>query len=154
MYYVWKLLTNILAWLLSPYKFKMFNLAFCSTICWSETRLQDLFHFMGSCSTFSGRCSTNCGTVPQKVELFHFMWVFLDTAAKSIWILSQQLHWNICEQIFIHSFNILNFLSFIWNFLQSTKWSTTESVGWALKTLRRIMWIAIFTYSRHYLMEM
>ena len=38
----------------------------CSTICGTETRLQDLFHFLGSCSTFLGRCSTNCGTFPQK----------------------------------------------------------------------------------------
>ena len=29
---------------------------------------------------FLGRCFTNCGTVPQKVELFHFVSVLLDTA--------------------------------------------------------------------------
>ena len=67
MYYVWKLLTNILAWFQSPYKFKVFNLAFFSTICWSETRLQDLFHKRWN-------CSTKGGTVPQKVELFHKKW--------------------------------------------------------------------------------
>ena len=63
-----------------PRKFRIFNLALCSTICGTETRLQDLLHFFGSCSTFSGSCSTNCGTVPKKVELFHFFSVFLDTA--------------------------------------------------------------------------
>ena len=90
MYYVWKLLTNILAWLQSPYKLKVFNLAFFSTICWSETRLQDLFHKLWN-------CSTKGGTVPQKVELFHKKWncskkveqfhfvlVFLDTAMSRI----------------------------------------------------------------------
>ena len=56
----------------------MFNLALCSTICGTETHLQDLFHFLGRCSTFLRHCSINCGTVPQKVGLFHFVWVFLD----------------------------------------------------------------------------
>ena len=64
----------------------MFNLAFCSTIWWSETRLKDLFHFMWSCSTFSGRCSTNCGTVLQKVELFHKKWN-CSTLCRSSWML-------------------------------------------------------------------
>ena len=63
----------------------MINLALCSTICGTETRLQDQFHFLGRCSTFLRRCSINCGTVPQKVELFHFVSVFLDTAQYSIW---------------------------------------------------------------------
>ena len=43
----------------------MFNLVLCSTICGTETRLQDLFRFLGS-------CSTNCGTVPLCVGLLGY----------------------------------------------------------------------------------
>ena len=39
----------------------------CSTICGTETRLQDMFNFFGSYSTF-------LGAVPQIVELFHKKW--------------------------------------------------------------------------------
>ena len=37
-YYVWNQSTHIFAKLWSPYKFKMFNLAICSTICGTEIR--------------------------------------------------------------------------------------------------------------------
>ena len=57
---------------------KCSNLALCSTICGTETRLQDLFHILG-------RCSTNCGTVPLFVELFHKKWN-CSTLCRSSWI--------------------------------------------------------------------
>ena len=66
-----------------PRKFKMFNLALCPTICGTETRLEDLFHFFRS-------CSTNCVTVPQKVELFHFVSVSLDTADDLRYLLHEE----------------------------------------------------------------
>ena len=66
-------------------RFKIFNLAICSTICGTEIRLQDLFHFLGG-------CSTNCGTAPQKVELFHFLSAFLNTANNCIYLHSATPH--------------------------------------------------------------
>ena len=57
----------------NPYRnLNMINLAICSTIFGTETRFQDLFHFLGSCSTFLGRCSTKSGTVPLCVGLLGY----------------------------------------------------------------------------------
>ena len=57
----------------------MFNLALCSTIRWSKTRLQDLSYFLGICSTF-------WDAVPQIVEPVHIKWNS-STLCRSSWIL-------------------------------------------------------------------
>ena len=41
-------------------------------ICRSETRLQDLFHFLGSFSILLERCPTSCGTVRLCVGLLRY----------------------------------------------------------------------------------